>query len=65
MPSFYEIIKLGIASRLFIQLETKTFKTKVQLVWLVVKIVIWYVSISLMPLFGETNKNYEQIGNWK
>ena len=35
MPSFYEIKKLGIASRLFVQLETKTFKTKVQLVWLV------------------------------
>ena len=37
MPLFYEIIKLdeyksGIASRLFEQPETKTFKTKVQLV---------------------------------
>ena len=37
MPLFHEIIKLdeyksGIASRLFVQPETKTFKTKVQLV---------------------------------
>ena len=62
MPLFYEIITLNeyksdIASRLFVQPETKTFKTKVQLVNHA-KMVISYVStcISLIPLFGETKK---------
>ena len=37
MPLFFEIVKSdedksGIASKLFVQSETKTFKTKVQLV---------------------------------
>ena len=66
MPLFYEIIKLdeynlGIASRLFVQPEAKTFKTKVQLVNHA-KIVISNASISLMPLFGETKKD-EQVEN--
>ena len=47
--------KSAIASRLFVQPETKTFKTKVQLVNHAT-IVISYASISLMPLFGETKK---------
>ena len=60
MPLFYEIIKLdeyksGIASILFVQPETKTFKTKVQLVNHAT-IVISYAIISSMTLFGETKK---------